>query len=359
MTRDATFSPARVIAVLILVLAAPAVASAQIAAPYSSALDDDTGWTLASLWAVDGTPASVVPPITPPNSLNYNNGTDFSGQNSGAARSPAINLLNATSGTLTFQCWYQTETTGTTYDQRWFRIINADTGAQLTNSQLAGSGGAITCPSMSSWHEHSIDLTNVVGNNIQLEFFFNTVDQVANNYPGWFIDDILILTPDVTPPAAITDLDASGPTLNSITVSWTSPTDDDISGVAESFNLKFSKNPIASDADFANANIVASLPPPDVPGTPHSVIVTGLQEGTKYYFAIVTQDFAGNVSLLSNVVSRSTLAPIPLSTSGGAAAQAKDRYAMCGAGSASNPAAMILFAALVVLAAAKRAFRVH
>jgi len=358
MFRTTAITPARIAVVFALVLAAPAIADAQIASPFSSSLDTDADWTLSSLWEVDDTPASVTPPNTPPTSLNFNNGTDFAGQNSGAARSPVINLMNATSGTLTFQCWYETEDTGTSYDQRWFRIINADTGAQMVNSQLATTGGSITCAGMNQWHEHSIDLTQVAGNNIQLEFFFDTRDTVANNYPGWFIDDLLILTPDVTPPLPITDLAVSNPTLTTLRVTWTSRSDDDISGIAASFDLRYSAFPITTDAEFTGASLVNSLPDPDVPGTVHTVTVGNLQEGTKFYFAIKATDFAGNVSLLSNLPFGTTVEPPPVSTKGGAGAE-EDRYAYCGASAASSPAALILLAAIVALAAAARAFKMH
>src|SRR3989344_173512 len=46
--------------------------------------------------------------------------------------------------------------------------------------------------------------------------------------------------PDSIPPAAITDLTASNPTVNSITLSWTAPGDDGNAGTASVYDLRYS-----------------------------------------------------------------------------------------------------------------------
>jgi hypothetical protein len=45
----------------------------------------------------------------------------------------------------------------------------------------------------SGWLEERFDLTEYAGSSIQLRFSFNTTDGAFNNYPGFYIDDILIL----------------------------------------------------------------------------------------------------------------------------------------------------------------------
>jgi len=334
----------------------PCPAHAQQAVAYQDSFDDATGWTLNSLWAVDASPASVTPPNTPPNSLNFNNGTDYAGTPSGTARSPTINLTGAPSGTLTFQCWYQTEDQGTSYDQRFIRIFNASSGSQLYQGQFATNGGAISCPSMNSWHQHTINMAPYVGNNIQIEFYFNAVDSVANNYPGWFLDDMRLITPDVTPPDAIDDLAASQPALTSVRLTWSSPFDDDLSGIAASFDLRYSKNTI-TPANFAQATQVSGEPAPDVPGTVHTMVVSSLEPGTVYYFAIGSTDVAGNISALSNIEVRSTLAPPPTSKGGPKGASEVDRYHNCSAGLAASPAGLLVLAGLLGLAAGARSGR--
>ncbi|HTF56599.1 MAG TPA: fibronectin type III domain-containing protein [Planctomycetota bacterium] len=307
---------------------------------------------------MDSTPALA--PATPPPSgtnLNYNDASgQYLGTVQGTARSPSINLTNAPSGTLTFWCDYQTETTGTSYDQRWIRIFNASSGTQLYQGQFAGSGGAISCPAMTTWHQHTIDMSPYVGSPIQIEFFFNSVDSVGNNYFGWAIDDLQLITPDVTPPAAIDDLVADQATLTGMRLTWSSPFDDDVSGVAASFDLRFSKTAI-TEANFAQATQVSGEPAPSVPGTVHTMTLANLEPGTVYYFAIKSTDVAGNVSAISNVEVKSTVAPPPTSKGGGAGGKSVDRYHNCSAGLAADPTGLMVLAGILGLAWGTRATR--
>jgi chitodextrinase len=108
-------------------------------------------------------------------------------------------------------------------------------------------------------------------------------------------------------------------TWNSVTLSWTTPGDDSLSGTASQFDLRYSTTPITA-ANFLNALRWGSMPAPSAPGTHQSVTVTGLNPGTTYYFAIKTADDVPNWSLISNVVSKTTVAapdtirPAPVAT---------------------------------------------
>jgi hypothetical protein len=353
-------APLALVAGLIASLAAPAPAMAQQAYAYQNVFNDNTGLTLNGLWAVDNTPA--VPsgaPASGGNNLNYNDGVDYdNGQsNSGGARTPTINLTNVVSGSMSFWCRYQTEDAGTNYDQRFIRIFNATTGAQLYQGQLAGTAASpLTCPAMNQWHQHTFTSIPAAafGNQIQVEFFFNTVDAGINNYQGWFIDDFVMIVSDATPPVAISDLDANTPGLSGCTVEWSSPFDDDISGKAASFDLRYSTATITA-ANFATATQVSGEPVPAAPGTPHTVNITGLNPGTQYYFAIKSTDVAGNTSAISNIATVTTTALPPV---GGSATEAakppKDRYNACSAGTAGAPVGLMALGALLGFAAAFR-----
>ena len=96
---------------------------------------------------------------------------------------------------------------------------------------------------------------------------------------------------------------------NSVTVSWTAPGDDGMTGVASAFDLRYSTSPITA-ASFGSATRWTSTPAPAAPGTTQSVTVTGLLPSTTYYFAIETADEVPNWSSISNVVSRTT-SPMP------------------------------------------------
>ena len=94
---------------------------------------------------------------------------------------------------------------------------------------------------------------------------------------------------------------------NSVTLTWTTPGDDSLTGTASQFDLRFSLSPITA-SNFGTATRFLGTPAPTAPGTTQSVQVTGLSPATTYYFAIKTGDDVPNWSLISNVVSKTTLA---------------------------------------------------
>jgi len=355
------FTPLALAAALLASVAAPTPLAAQQAYAYQNPFDDSTGWTLNGLWAVDNTPA--VPNgsagASGGNNLNYNNGSSFNNAPAGGetARGPTINMTGVSTAAMTFWCRYQTETTGTAYDQRWIRIYNATSGAQVYTGQFSGSGAAsLNCPSMSAWHQHTFDPFPAAALNIpiQLEFWFYPVDTFGNDGQGWFIDDIEIVADDVAPPDPITDLALTNPSLSGVDVEWSSPADNDLSGQAQTFDLRYSTQAI-TEANFGTATQVNGEPSPGPAGTVHTMSVTGLNPGTEYFFAIKSTDPAANESLISNVESVTTLALPPV---GGSATNAlkepKDRYNACAAGAEGAPVGLLALAGLIALAGAVR-----
>lgn len=114
---------------------------------------------------------------------------------------------------------------------------------------------------------------------------------------------------DVTPPEAIADLSAGTPTFDSLTLAWTAPGDDGATGTAVSYDVRFSTNPIVTDADFDLAASAGVPPAPLAAGTVQGMVVTGLNASTTYWFAIKTSDEVPNVSALSNIATASTAPP--------------------------------------------------
>lgn len=94
-------------------------------------------------------------------------------------------------------------------------------------------------------------------------------------------------------------------TWNSVTLTWTTPGDDSLTGTASQFDVRYSTSPITA-ANFASATRFVGTPTPAAPGTSQNVVVTGLSPGTTYYFAMKTADDVPNWSLISNVVSKTT-----------------------------------------------------
>jgi hypothetical protein len=163
-------------------------------------------WTISAPnsgvgWAADATPGSVLganPFVTAPASLNYNNGTDYTtgvALNSGSARSPLIDrTLLPTTARLKFMCNYQTDTTGNSTDRRTVTIWKGDlSGTWTAPIQITGGVSALgACSPMGTWHEHVLDLQPSWTPDLRVEFSFNTVDGVSNNFAGWFVDDFEI-----------------------------------------------------------------------------------------------------------------------------------------------------------------------
>src|SRR5437764_742957 len=97
-------------------------------------------------------------------------------------------------------------------------------------------------------------------------------------------------------------------TETGVTLAWTAPGDDDASGQATRYDLRWSTAPIVTLGDFAQATAVAGVGAPQVAGSAESFAVTGLTPQTTYWIAIVTSDEAGNTSGLSNGLQITTLA---------------------------------------------------
>jgi hypothetical protein len=87
----------------------------------------------------------------------------------------------------------------------------------------------------------------------------------------------------------------------SVTLVWTAPGDDANIGTATAYQMMRSPSPITAQ-NWSQGTPVNGLPAPQAAGTRQSVTVSGLTQGTTYYFAIRTVDDAGNWSGLSNVL---------------------------------------------------------
>ncbi|MFA5857814.1 MAG: FG-GAP-like repeat-containing protein [Elusimicrobiota bacterium] len=100
---------------------------------------------------------------------------------------------------------------------------------------------------------------------------------------------------DVTPPAAVTDLNAvQGYQEGSIDLIWTSVGDDGFSGDISMgfFRITYSKYP-----DTTGVGITKSIPyGPILPGYQYRQLITSLQAGVTYYLKLVTIDDVGLVS---------------------------------------------------------------
>lgn len=162
------------------------------------------------IWDADATPATIVGTpsnVSPPNSLNYNDGTDFDDGTTvtGEVDSPAIDLTGTTGPSLTFQCNYQTEDNLATFDQRFIEVISG--GGPVFSEQLVEVGGGPTvgpCSPMGTWHAHTVPLDPTWGV-VNIRFRFDSVDGILNAFAGMFIDDVVVTATTVPPEVACAD----------------------------------------------------------------------------------------------------------------------------------------------------------
>lgn len=96
-------------------------------------------------------------------------------------------------------------------------------------------------------------------------------------------------------------------TYNSVSLTWTTPGDDSLTGTATEFDIRYSTTAITA-ANFLSATRWNGAPTPAASGTRQTTTITGLQPNTTYYFAIKTADEVPNWAGISNVISRTTLA---------------------------------------------------
>jgi hypothetical protein len=87
---------------------------------------------------------------------------------------------------------------------------------------------------------------------------------------------------------------------DSVRLAWSAPGDDGNVGTATLYDMRYSTAPITS-GNWAAATQVPGMPAPAANGTSQSIVVRGLTNGQVYYFAVRTEDDAGNWSAISNV----------------------------------------------------------
>jgi hypothetical protein len=112
--------------------------------------------------------------------------------------------------------------------------------------------------------------------------------------------------PDVSPPGIITDLQAIQPTHTTITLTWTSPGDDEYIDLAQAYQIKYALEEITESNWDSSADVPEQLTPQSA-GNVETLVVTGLELNTTYYFAIKTADEVPNWSPVSNSPHETTL----------------------------------------------------
>ncbi len=136
-----------------------------------------------------------------------------------------------------------------------------------------------------------------------------TVDEAGNwSNLSNVVSGTTLIEVDTTAPAAVSNLAAGTPTLNSLTLTWTAPGDDGSTGTASTYDIRYSTSTI-TESNWDSATQVTGEPAPAAAGATQGMTVSGLSFNTTYYFAMKTADDVPQWSDLSNIASGATLVP--------------------------------------------------
>ncbi len=141
--------------------------------------------------------------------------------------------------------------------------------------------------------------------------FGNKLDGDNDGIPGgnYIFYFITASSPDTIPPAPVNNLTIIQTGADNVKLRWTAPGDDGNSGRASYYDIRYALFQI-TEGNFYSATECFGEPPPSNAGAPDSFLITGLQPGTLYYFALKTADEDSNWSGISNVPSCTTQTPL-------------------------------------------------
>ncbi|MBA3044403.1 hypothetical protein FP804_04635, partial [archaeon] len=136
---------------------------------------------------------------------------------------------------------------------------------------------------------HSIQLTGLTASTLY-HYRVKSADSADNLATSTDYTFTTVAEPDTTAPAAISNLAATASTTSGATMvlTWSTPGDDGSTGTATSYDIRFSTVIIDTDTKFNSATQCTDEPAPKAAGGSEVFDVTGLTEGTTYYFAIKT-----------------------------------------------------------------------
>jgi hypothetical protein len=130
-------------------------------------------------------------------------------------------------------------------------------------------------------------------------FALRTAD--ANGNWSAFSNVALVEPGDPRPPARVTDLTALDPAPHAVTLVFTAPGDDSLSGTAAASEVRFAASPI-TEATWESAQLVPVASAPAPCGSPEHVRVTGLTPESIVHVAMRARDDASRWSAVSNDV---------------------------------------------------------
>lgn len=114
------------------------------------------------------------------NELTGNYNTGF--RNFGSITKANIDLRNIIGSTLKFQHFLETESSSP-FDAASVQVSTDGTTWTTLLTKFSTNG---------AWTKETVSLANYDGQITSIRFFFDTVDDFANNFEGWFVDDVAV-----------------------------------------------------------------------------------------------------------------------------------------------------------------------
>lgn len=150
----------------------------------------------------------------------------------------------------------------------------------------------------------SFDLKKAPLNGI-LYFAVKSFNEHSNISPLSNVATLTVGDGDLVFPERVSDLRFKSGTEDTATLEWTVPGDDNNSGTASAYQFRLSNHSLTAD-NWSQAQLVtAPLPARNVEPSYHKtqvMTISALEMGIPYYVAMKSEDDAGNLSELSNVL---------------------------------------------------------
>ncbi|WP_264322338.1 SdrD B-like domain-containing protein [Zarconia navalis] len=153
---------------------------------------DNTGATVPGLWHLS-TGRGNQPGHSAQDSLYFGTGEgpggggNFDvGHTAGRITSPTIDLTGVIDAELAFNYVLASEG-GNPWDSA--RVLVSENGGAFEG--IASNAGLLDDPT-TGWTSATLDLGDYTGSSIEIQFDFDTIDSVANNFEGWYVDDVVV-----------------------------------------------------------------------------------------------------------------------------------------------------------------------
>ncbi len=217
------------------------------------------------------------------------------GDTTAPSRVTDLSILSTGDSTLTVQ-WTAPGDDGhtgkaTSYQIRWSHA--AITGSNFGSATAAANPPApATAGTVQQFTLTGLDTTLVIHVALRARDDAGNYSQVSN-------DVVFSPTGDVTPPARITDLTVTAAGNDTLTIQWTAPGDDGITGTAAGYEVRWSLSAI-NEANFASATLAPGAPAPTISGTVQQFTIFGINTAVVTHVAMRATDDATNNSLVSN-----------------------------------------------------------